>query len=119
MAKEFFQEDYGFKLSIVNREDSVKSDVSNIMFHLKFTDKRKQRTDKPAHKDNEVIEFEYNLDSDDSFDVTFSMINISHVSRENVGCHSNKELSYPYSSSPASFSPMRMADDWRSKWKSK
>jgi hypothetical protein len=80
LAHEFFQEDYGFKLHIVNREESVRSDVRNIMFHLKFTDKRKQRTDKPAHKDNEVIEFEYNLEADDSFDVTFSMINMSHVS---------------------------------------
>ena len=51
------------------------------MFNLRFTDKRKLRTDKPAHGNNEAIEFEYNLDADDSFDVTFSMINMSHVRR--------------------------------------
>ena len=79
LGNEFFQEDHGFRIEIFNREETVRSDCQTITFHLKFTDKRKQRTDKPAHKDNEMIEFDYNLESDETLDVTYSMINDSNL----------------------------------------
>ena len=79
LGNEFFQEDHGFRIEIFNREETVRSDCQTITFHLKFTDRRKQRTDKPAHKDNEMIEFDYNLESDETLDVTYSMINDSNL----------------------------------------
>ena len=78
-ANEFFAEDFGFRIEIFNREETVRSDSQTITFHLKFTDKRKQRTDKPAHKDNEMIEFDYNLEADQTLDVCYSMINESNL----------------------------------------
>ncbi len=45
-----------------------------IKFRLRVTDQRKQRRDKPAHKEGEAIEFEYNLDQDESLEITYNMV---------------------------------------------
>ena len=69
LAAEFFAEDTGFKLELLNREHLVTTQESMIKFRLKVTDQRKLRREKPAHKENEAIEFDFNLESDNCMEV--------------------------------------------------
>jgi hypothetical protein len=41
------------------------------------TDQKKQRKDKPAHKENEAIEFEFNIGVDDCSEIAFNMYKAS------------------------------------------
>ena len=61
LLHEFFAEDTGFKLELVNRDNLVESQESMVNFRLRITDQGKTRRAKPAHKENEAIEFEFNL----------------------------------------------------------
>ena len=38
-----------------------------------MSDQKKQRKDKPAHKENEAIEFEFNIGVDDCSEIAFNM----------------------------------------------
>lgn len=71
---EFFQEDIGFKLEILDRDMMVVNQNNMINFRLRVTDIKKQRREKPAHKENEAIEFEFNLDSDECNEITMNMV---------------------------------------------
>lgn len=72
---EFFAEDTGFKLEIMDRDMAVESpEVKVIHFRLRVTDQRKQRRDKPVHKENEAIEFAFNLVQDDCMELTNNMV---------------------------------------------
>ncbi len=48
--------------------------IQVINFRLRVTDQRKQRRDKPAHKENEAIEFEFNLEQDECMELTSNMV---------------------------------------------
>jgi serine/threonine protein kinase len=74
LAAEFFAEDTGFKLELLNRDHLVTTQESMIKFRLKVTDQRKLRREKPAHKENEAIEFDFNLESDNCTEVSNNMI---------------------------------------------
>ena len=54
LLHEFFAEDTGFKLELVNRDNLVESDDSIVNFRLRITDQGKTRRAKPAHKENEA-----------------------------------------------------------------
>ena len=69
LAAEFFAEDTGFKLELLNRDHLVTTQENMIKFRLKVTDQRKLRREKPAHKENEAIEFDFNLESDNCTEV--------------------------------------------------
>jgi hypothetical protein len=45
------------------------------------TDQKKQRKDKPAHKENEAIEFEFNIGVDDCSEIAFNMYKVSIITR--------------------------------------
>ena len=74
LQHEFFAEDTGFKLEILDRDMAVESDSKLINFRLRVTDQKKQRRDKPAHKENEAIEFEFNLEMDECIELTSNMV---------------------------------------------
>ena len=74
LQHEFFAEDTGFKLELLNREMLAASTEEMIKFRLRVTDQRKQRREKPAHKENEAIEFDFNLESDVCSDVSNNMV---------------------------------------------
>ena len=69
LAAELFAEDTGFKLELLNRDHLVTTQENMIKFRLKVTDQRKLRREKPAHKENEAIEFDFNLESDNCTEV--------------------------------------------------
>ena len=76
LQHEFFAEDTGFKLELVNRDNLVDSSDSIVNFRLRITDQGKTRRAKPAHKENEAIEFEFNLCSDACGEITNNMVSL-------------------------------------------
>ncbi len=78
LLHEFFAEDTGFKLELVNRDNLVESQESMVNFRLRITDQGKTRRAKPAHKENEAIEFEFNLFSDVCSEVTNNMVRLNY-----------------------------------------
>ena len=46
--------------------------ISAIVFP-RVTDQKKQRKDKPTHKENEAIEFEFNIGVDDCLEIAKNM----------------------------------------------
>jgi WNK lysine deficient protein kinase len=74
LQHEFFAEDTGFKLELLNREHLGANRENMIKFRLRVTDQRKQRREKPAHRENEAIEFDFNLESDICLEVSNNMI---------------------------------------------
>ena len=74
---EFFAEDNGFKVELLNRDHFVANQENMIKFRLRVTDQKKREKggrEKPAHKENEAIEFDFSLESDNCMDVSKSMI---------------------------------------------
>ena len=56
---------------------------SMATFRLRFTDQRKQGQNREAigkHKEGEAIEFNFNLESDNTVEVTSSMVSIARIS---------------------------------------
>ena len=74
-----FFEDPGFTLELVNRDAVIEMRESMATFRLRFTDQRKQGQNREAigkHKEGEAIEFNFNLESDNTVEVTSSMVSI-------------------------------------------
>ena len=72
-----FFEDPGFTLELVNRDAVIEMRESMATFRLRFTDQRKQGPSREAigkHKEGEAIEFNFNLESDNTVEVTSSMV---------------------------------------------
>ncbi|RXG70488.1 Serine/threonine-protein kinase WNK1 [Armadillidium vulgare] len=61
LEHDFFQEDAGIKVELVNKEDSLNSESESILLRLRVTDAKKR---KDKHKENEAIQFDFNLKSD-------------------------------------------------------
>ena len=78
---EFFMEDCGFRLELMNCEKLVSNMDSDIKFRLQVTDPTKLK--KSILKDNEACEFDFSLKTDDSMEVTKNMLKQgkSHYSR--------------------------------------
>ena len=77
-----FFEDPGFTLELVNRDAVIEMRESMATFRLRFTDHRKQGQNREAigkHKEGEAIEFNFNLESDNTVEVTCSMVSKKSV----------------------------------------
>merc|ERR1719193_2995244 len=73
LTKDFFAEDTGFKVELAERDQLIKSDKKEVKFRIRVTDHKKQRKDKPAHKENEAIQFEFNIGLDVCSDIAMNM----------------------------------------------
>lgn len=68
---EFFAEDLGLKLEIVDRDAAVKSNSSKILFRLRVTDPNKRTK---RYKENEAVQFEYDLQIDNAKEIAADMV---------------------------------------------
>ena len=68
---EFFAEDCGMRLDVANREESVSSDGSVVELRLRVLDAKKRRD---KHKENEAIQFNYNLNKDNPEEIAKHMV---------------------------------------------
>ncbi|XP_076344092.1 uncharacterized protein LOC143244016 isoform X2 [Tachypleus tridentatus] len=67
---DFFQEDLGVKVELVNREKNIASNEPKVELLLRVLDPKKR---KDKHKENEAIQFEFNIESDDPDEVAQAM----------------------------------------------
>ncbi|XP_054721257.1 serine/threonine-protein kinase WNK1-like [Uloborus diversus] len=67
---EFFQEDLGLKVEFVNKEESIQSSSSKVELWLRLLDPKKR---KEKHKENEAIQFEFDIETDNCDEVAQAM----------------------------------------------
>jgi WNK lysine deficient protein kinase len=82
LGKDFFAEDMGFKVELCDREELIKSDKNEIVFRLRVTDSKKLKKDKPAHKENEAIQFEFAIGVDNTTEMAQAMFTTGVLQKE-------------------------------------
>merc|ERR1719431_2365069 len=82
LAKDFFAEDMGFKVELCEREELVKSDRNKVCFRVRVTDPKKLKKDKPGHKENEAIQFEFTIGVDDCQELAQQMLITGFLQKE-------------------------------------
>ncbi len=60
---EFIAEEMGLKVEVVSRDEAVASNSESVRFRLRVLDQKKRRD---KHKENEAIQFEFNVVTDDA-----------------------------------------------------
>ena len=68
---DFFSEDTGVKVDIVNRDEEVEGTASTIQLRLRVMDSKKRSK---QHKENEAIQFDYNIAQDNPEEVAQEMV---------------------------------------------
>jgi WNK lysine deficient protein kinase len=71
LAHEFFAEDLGLRLEIISREEAVASATSKVEFRLRVLDPKKRSN---KHKENEAIQFEFDIQADNAEEVASEMV---------------------------------------------
>lgn len=71
LQHDFFLEDSGLKVELVNREDEA-SNRPDIQMRLRVVDAKKR---KDKHKENEAIQFDFNIHSDQAEEVAKELVN--------------------------------------------
>ena len=74
---DFFREDSGVKVELVNRDTEVASDTTTIQLRLRLTDSKKR---KQQHKENEAIQFDYSMNDDHPDNIAQEMVRAGHTS---------------------------------------
>ncbi|XP_073958889.1 serine/threonine-protein kinase Wnk-like [Choristoneura fumiferana] len=78
---EFFGEDIGLRLEIVGRDLVTSSDIPKIQFRLKIIDPKKRSY---THKENEAIQFEFDMEHDDCQEVANEMAKAGLIMEEDA-----------------------------------
>ncbi|CAG9569872.1 unnamed protein product [Danaus chrysippus] len=78
---EFFGEDIGLRLEIVDRDLVTTSDMPKIQFRLKIIDPKKRSY---THKENEAIQFEFDMIRDDCEEVAKEMAKAGLIMEEDA-----------------------------------
>ncbi|XP_045525999.1 serine/threonine-protein kinase WNK1 isoform X3 [Pieris brassicae] len=78
---EFFGEDIGLRLEIVSRDLVTTSDITKIQFRLKIIDPKKRSY---THKENEAIQFEFDIEKDDCEEVANDMAKAGLIMEEDT-----------------------------------
>ncbi|KAJ8707355.1 hypothetical protein PYW08_010607 [Mythimna loreyi] len=78
---EFFGEDIGLRLEIVSRDLVTSSDITKIQFRLKIIDPKKRSY---THKENEAIQFEFDMENDDCEEVANDMAKAGLIMEEDA-----------------------------------
>lgn len=68
---EFFAEETGLKVEVASRDEAVASANESVNFRLRVLDPKKRRD---KHKENEAIEFEFNVVTDDADKLAQDMV---------------------------------------------
>ena len=68
---EFFAEETGLKVEVVSRDEVVASNDESVQFRLRVLDPKKRRD---KHKENEAIQFEFNVVTDDADKLAQDMV---------------------------------------------
>lgn len=79
---DFFLEETGIKVDVVSSgEENEAGQLAVIQLQLRVVDAKKR---KPQHKENEAIQFDYNIDKDNPEDVSQEMVRSGYANEEDV-----------------------------------
>ncbi|XP_042906002.1 serine/threonine-protein kinase Wnk isoform X5 [Parasteatoda tepidariorum] len=81
LTYEFFQEDLGLKVEFVNKEESIQSTSTKVELWLRLLDPKKR---KEKHKENEAIQFEFDIESDNCDEVAQAMAKNNIILDEDI-----------------------------------
>ncbi|GFV50613.1 hypothetical protein TNCV_2212761 [Trichonephila clavipes] len=81
LMHEFFQEDLGLKVEFVNKEESIQSSSSKVELWLRLLDAKKR---KEKHKENEAIQFEFDIENDNCDEVAQAMAKNNIILDEDI-----------------------------------
>lgn len=70
LQNDFFLEDTGLKVELVNKEEEM-ADKASIQLRLRVVDPKKR---KDKHKENEAIQFDFDLTNDAAEEVALEMV---------------------------------------------
>lgn len=76
LAHEFFAEDVGLRLEMVSRDEAVISNSTKVEFRLRVIDPKKRSN---KHKENEAIQFDFDMATDNADEVSSEMVCIQFV----------------------------------------
>lgn len=73
LQHDFFSEDVGLKVEVVNQDQDGSKDGHSdlIQLRLRVVDPKKRKT---QHKENEAVQFDYNIEKDNPEDVAQEMV---------------------------------------------
>ncbi|XP_076447257.1 uncharacterized protein LOC143284474 isoform X2 [Babylonia areolata] len=80
LQHDFFLEEYGFKVELVNKEDEM-NNRPNIQMRLRVVDAKKR---KDKHKDNEAIQFDFNIQTDQAEAVAQELVTSGFVYEDDL-----------------------------------
>ncbi|XP_070191914.1 uncharacterized protein [Littorina saxatilis] len=80
LQHDFFLEDSGYKVELVNREDEA-SNTSDIQMRLRVVDPKKR---KDKHKENEAIQFDFNILNDQAEEVAKELASSGFLHEDDV-----------------------------------
>ncbi|KAI2803035.1 Wnk2p [Blomia tropicalis] len=78
---DFFQEDTGFKVEFVQRDEAVSSYESQVELRVRVTDPKKR---KDKYKENEALQFGFNFDKESVEDVAKALVETGFLAEEDV-----------------------------------
>uniref|UniRef100_A0A8D8WG12 non-specific serine/threonine protein kinase n=1 Tax=Cacopsylla melanoneura TaxID=428564 RepID=A0A8D8WG12_9HEMI len=81
LEHQFFSDDVGLKLEIVSREEVISGAEDKVQFRLRILDPKKRST---KHKENEAIQFEFDVTSDKVDDVAAEMAKSDVILEDDV-----------------------------------
>jgi WNK lysine deficient protein kinase len=71
LGHEFFAEDPGIKIELVNKEEALKLEATRVEFRLRVVDPKKRSN---KYKENEAIQFEFDVENDNAEEVAQEMV---------------------------------------------
>ena len=76
LQHDFFQEDTGFKVEFVKRDEAVASYESQVVLRIFITDAKKR---KDKYKQNEALQFGFNFDKESVEDVAKALVSVGLI----------------------------------------
>lgn len=80
---DFFQEDTGYKVEFVNKEETITSYDTQVELRLRVTDAKKR---KDKHKENEALQFGFNFDKESAEELAKSLVSVCRLLCEVFRC---------------------------------
>lgn len=68
---DFFEEETGIKVELARKEEDIESNSPVIKFRMRVMSSKKRKT---QHKENEALEFDYNIEKDKTDQVVQEMV---------------------------------------------
>ncbi|KAL8604099.1 hypothetical protein ACOMHN_047311 [Nucella lapillus] len=80
LQHDFFLEEYGFKVELVNKEDEINSRPT-VQMRMRVVDAKKRRD---KHRDNEAIQFDFNIQNDEPDALARELVSFGYIYEDDM-----------------------------------